>query len=320
MFNRSLAHLALAAFTNNLIHEAHNLLADIITGRTRELLAQGIGYRSSGDRNHDQERAEKRRQVVHHQHISLDLLEAVYFTCAMLLEIPNMNSTDKHGKGRKIISRHFRKYNDIYTRVLLLHNPPETVRDHIMLASHHLKQGEWKECYDVVTNMEIWDLLPNGEVTKGFVKEMLAKNVKVEALRTYILMHSKNYESLALSQLELLFEMSARDIHCTVSKMILSHELSGSWDSVAQCIVFHNVEPTALQNVSINYVDKLHSLVEANERLMETKFYTSRGGQDKDHHHHHHDHHKGRSNWHGHERRHDNRRGGQNQKNSQWRK
>ena len=300
LFNRSLAYLGVAAFTNNLINEAHNLLSEIVTGRTRELLAQGVSYRSSSDRNLEQERAERRRQVVNHQHISLDLLEAIYFTCAMLLEVPNMNASDKHGKGKKVISRQFRKYNDIYTRVLLVHKPPETIRDHIMLAAHYLMEGNWKESHKTIVKMEVWALLPSS-VFEDLEKKLL-QNIKVEGLRTYLLSHSKSYESLALSQLELLFELNARDIHCIVSKMILSHELTASWDSVARCIIFHNVEPTTLQNLSIHYIDKLHGLVEANERLLDAKFQTSRNMQDKDH---------GKGNWHGSDRRNDHRRGGQ---------
>ena len=302
IFNRAMAHLAVAAFVNNNIHEAHNLLSDIVTGKTRELLAQGVSFRSGGDRNIEQERAEKRRQVVSHQQISLDLLDAVYFTCAMLLEVPNMNANDKHGKTKKIISRHFRKYNDIFTRVLLLHNPPETVRDHIMLAASYLQKGDWKECGQTLIDMEIWSLLPNSKETCDAVEAMLLKNVKVEALRTYLLAHSKNYDSLALSQLQLLFEMEGKDVHCIVSKMILSYELSASWDSVAQCIAFHKVDPSALQNLSVIYAEKLNYLVEANERLMDARF--GRGNQDS------------RSNWHGHQDRrgHDNRRGSDNRR------
>lgn len=324
LYNRTLTYLSIAAFANNQIYESHQLLSDIMQGRTRELLAQGVSYSSyrGHDRNMEQERAEKRRLMVSHAHIPHDLLEAVHFTCAMLLEVPNIagsSAASANGRGRhhnKIISRQFRKYNDIYTRVLLLHNPPETVRDRIMLASQYLMDGDWENCADVVCNMPVWSLLP-GASDKEFmqkIKDMLLYNVKVEALRTYLLRHAtvtntntagsssksssnnskvsniNSYDSISLEQLKLLFT-DAIPVHSIVSKMILNYELHASLDSVAQCVVFHSKSASASCNgfmgrssasegaLAIHYVDKLHFLVESNEKLLDAM----NGGGDRHH-------------------------------------
>ena len=62
-----------------------------------------------------QEKAERRRQMPYHMHINLDLLECVHFTCAMLLEVPNIAQYSFDNR-RKIISRSFRRFYDISRR------------------------------------------------------------------------------------------------------------------------------------------------------------------------------------------------------------
>ena len=42
------------------------------------------------DRSQEQEKIERRRQSPFHMHINLELMECVYLTSAMLLEIPYM--------------------------------------------------------------------------------------------------------------------------------------------------------------------------------------------------------------------------------------
>ena len=42
------------------------------------------------DRSAEQEKIERRRQSPFHMHINLELMECVYLTSAMLLEIPYM--------------------------------------------------------------------------------------------------------------------------------------------------------------------------------------------------------------------------------------
>ena len=55
------------------------------------------GLMARHDRTQEQEKLEKRRQVPFHMHINLELMECVYLTSAMLLEIPYMA-----GSGREV--------------------------------------------------------------------------------------------------------------------------------------------------------------------------------------------------------------------------
>jgi len=61
----------------------------------RYLLFQGLIARH--DRTPEQEKLERRRQVPFHMHINLELMECVYLTAAMLMEIPYMA-----GKGCRV--------------------------------------------------------------------------------------------------------------------------------------------------------------------------------------------------------------------------
>lgn len=70
------------------------------------------------DKNAEQEKAERRRQTPYHMHINLDLLECCHLTSAMLLEVPNM-AQESTELRRRIISKHFRRYVDIFNRQVM---------------------------------------------------------------------------------------------------------------------------------------------------------------------------------------------------------
>lgn len=71
------------------------------------------------DKNPEQEKAERRRQTPYHMHINLDLLECCHLTSAMLLEVPNM-AQESTELRKRVISKHFRRYVDIFNRQVLL--------------------------------------------------------------------------------------------------------------------------------------------------------------------------------------------------------
>ena len=146
LFNRMMVTLGLAAFRLGKIWDAHQCLADICSGRVRELLAQGVNTGRFNDKSAEQEEAEKRRQIPYHQHINLDLLEAAHLISAMFLEVPNMAADiDANSRRSRVISRTFRKYNDIYDRQVFT-GPPEQTRDFVMTATKALMKGDWKKC------------------------------------------------------------------------------------------------------------------------------------------------------------------------------
>ncbi|OPJ80278.1 eukaryotic translation initiation factor 3 subunit C [Patagioenas fasciata monilis] len=107
LYNRTMVQLGICAFREGLIKDAHNALLDIqSSGRAKELLGQGLLLRSLQERNPEQEKVEKRRQVPFHMHVNLELLECVYLVAAMLLEIPYMAAHEFDAR-RRMISKQF---------------------------------------------------------------------------------------------------------------------------------------------------------------------------------------------------------------------
>uniref|UniRef100_A0A7S1DCS7 PCI domain-containing protein n=1 Tax=Cyclophora tenuis TaxID=216820 RepID=A0A7S1DCS7_CYCTE len=285
--------VGMAAFRLGKIWSAHQCLAEVCSGRVRELLAQGVTGRYT-DKNAEQEKAEKRRQVPYHQHIHMDLLEACHLISAMLLEVPNMAAAED--RRSRPISKYFRKHHDIYDRQVFT-GPPEQTRDFVMRASKALRRGDWKTCANYLTSMDVWKLVPGDNMVEK-IKTMLLEKIKLEGLRTYLFAFSSQYDSLSLTQLCGMFEMTKTEVHSVVSKMMINRELYASWDQPTETIVLRKVEPTSLQKMALQFAEKAASLVEANERLLDAtsgsygyKDDNWKSGDGYHHHHHHHHHH-----------------------------
>jgi translation initiation factor 3 subunit C len=183
LYNRTLVQVGLCAFRKGLVYDAQNTLQDICgSGRQKELLAQGVMMQRFSQVSPEQERLEKQRQLPFHMHINLELLECVYLTCSMLLEIPLLAQIGSSPDIKKrVISKTYRRMLEYHERQIFT-GPPENTRDHVMQASKALAAGEWKKAIQFIHNIKIWDLMPN---TDG-IKAMLAKQIQEEGLRTYL--------------------------------------------------------------------------------------------------------------------------------------
>ncbi|TVY49895.1 Eukaryotic translation initiation factor 3 subunit C [Lachnellula occidentalis] len=269
LFNRTLVQVGLCAFRAGLVYEAQTTLQEICgSGRQKELLAQGVMIQRYNQVSPEQERLERQRQLPFHMHINLELLECVYLTCSMLLEIPLLAQTGSSPDVKKrVISKTYRRMLEYHERQIFT-GPPENTRDHVMQASKALAAGEWKKATTFIHEIKIWELMANPEA----IKTMLSEQIQEEGLRTYLFTYAPYYDTLAVGTLSSMFELTDRKVAAIVSKMISHEELAAALDQVNSSIIFRKgVELSRLQSLALTLSDKASGLIESNERTLETR-------------------------------------------------
>ena len=269
LYNRTLTQVGLCAFRAGLVYECQTALQDICgSQRQKELLAQGLQMQRYSQITPEQERLERQRQLPFHMHINLELLECVYLTCSMLLEIPTLAQSGSSPDLRKrVISKSYRRMLEYHERQIFT-GPPENTRDHVMQASKALAAGEWKKAADFITSIKIWDLLPKS----AEIKEMLEAQIQEEGLRTYLFTYAPFYDTLAVDTLAGMFDLPASKVTALVSKMIHHEELAAALDQINSAIIFRKgVELSRLQSLALTLSDKAQNLIESNERVLEQR-------------------------------------------------
>ncbi|KAJ1964812.1 Translation initiation factor 3 subunit c [Dipsacomyces acuminosporus] len=276
LYNRALAQLGLAAFRLGKIQESFQHTLELISsGRQRELLAQGLSQQRVQQLSPEQEQLQRQRQLPFHININLELLECVFLTASMLLEIPYMASASTNPEARRnAISRVFRRMLDFNERQVFL-GPPENTRDHIMAASKALAAGDWEAARDYIKGIKIWSLLPESEE----IKEMLASKIQVEALRTYLFTYSTQFESVGLGDLATMFDLPRQKVYSLLARMVYHEEVAASLDEVSGVLTFNrsNFEASSrLQQTALALSTKATAFADINERMFELKI---NGGQ-----------------------------------------
>ncbi|XP_053617384.1 eukaryotic translation initiation factor 3 subunit C [Plodia interpunctella] len=278
LYNRTMANLGLCAFRRGNVKEAHGCLAELMmTGKPKELLAQGLLPQRQHERSKEQEKIEKQRQMPFHMHINLELLECVYLVSAMLIEIPYMAAHEFDAR-RRMISKTFYQNLRASERQALV-GPPESMREHAVAAARAMRRGDWRACLNFIVNekmnAKVWDLM----VGADNVRAMLGRLIREESVRTYLFTYAHVYASLSLRSLADMFELPRQRVHSLVSKMIINEELLASLDDPSECAILHRSEPTRMQALALQLADKVGNVVDSNERIFEKQgSFFQRGG------------------------------------------
>jgi translation initiation factor 3 subunit C len=195
----------------------------------------------------------------------------------MLLEIPALAASGSSPDVKKrVISKTFRRMLEYHERQIFT-GPPENTRDHVMQAAKALAAGEWKKSSELIHAIKIWDLLPEPQK----IKDMLNEKIQEEGLRTYLFTYAPYYDTLSLSRLTEMFDLSNRKVAALVSKMIAHEEIAAALDQVNNAIIFRKgVELSRLQSLALTLADKASGLTEMNERFLEQKTQGQGGFQE----------------------------------------
>ncbi|GFR65330.1 eukaryotic translation initiation factor 3 subunit C [Elysia marginata] len=163
------------------------------------------------------------------------------------------------------------QFSDVSTQIL--YN-----RTLVQLGLCGFRQGHIRDAHNALVDIQssnrakellaqVWDLFYQADK----VRDMISAKIQEESLRTYLFRYSAMYDSLSLESLATMFEISPRLVHATISKMIINEELMASLDEPTQIVVMHRTEPTRLQSLALQLSEKVGSLVDNNERIMEIK-------------------------------------------------
>jgi len=279
-YNRAMVQLGMCAFRLGMITDAQGCLQEIMgQQRQKELLAQGVQLARYNQQqvSPEQEKLERQRQLPFHMHINLELLECIYLVCSMLMEIPSIaQSGNSPDAKKKVISKTFRRFLEYNERQVFI-GPPENTRDHVMQASKALSQGDWKKARTLIEKIKVWDLMGKEEAER--IKVMLGRKIQEEGVRTYLFTYSAFYDTMSLSSLAEMFDLSATEIRRLVTMMISNDEIQGQMDHSDENLIFQRVETTRLQGLALALSEKAASLVEQNQKLMEQKIAATNAGQ-----------------------------------------
>jgi len=272
LYNRVIAQIGLSAFRLGKITEAHNCLMDVCQyNKGRELLAQGLSYAKNMERSAEQEKAERQRQLPYHMHINLEVLESAQHICAMLLEVPNMAMQAIDPSNKRVISKVLRRALETYDKQQYT-GPPETAKDSVVAAAKDLQRGDWAKACAQLDGLQLWHHIDTNHPDNGEkVKAMITEKMKVEALRTYLFSYASIYDAFHLDQLVEMFNLDARQVHSTISKMMIKEEITAFWDESSKYVLVQHVEPTPLQRLAITLAERAVQAVENNERLVDLK-------------------------------------------------
>ncbi|CAH6720362.1 eukaryotic translation initiation factor 3 subunit C [[Candida] jaroonii] len=261
LYNRALVQLGLSAFREGLIEESHQCLNEIANSqRLKELLGQGFSNKFPNQASI----TERQRLLPFHMHINLELLECVFMTSSLLIEIPSLAASSNLSKDskRKTPIKSFKSKLEFHDKQYFT-GPPESIKDHIIHASKALQRGDWLKAYNLLASIKIWNLFPDNKQ----LLTMMENQLQIEGLRTYIFTYKSIYSKLSINLLSTKFKLSNEKVIDIIEKMVENNDIIGDLNDDKTFINFisNETQRTKLQELAIIMKDKINILTEKNE-------------------------------------------------------
>lgn len=268
--NRAIIQIGLSAFYNGNIFGAFRSLNEIVSShRLKELLAQAIS--ANKDKSTSQEREERKRAIPYHMHINTEVVETVYFICAMLIDIPKM-AISPQDPDKFTLSKYFKKLMDFHERQASS-GLTEGFREYIIAAAQKLRRGYWKEAYEVLSKLDAWKHIPQADR----VKDLLLENLKESSMVIYVLTYGEYYENFSKKVLSEKFEITVDKVVKTINPMVVKGEINAQWDG--EHLVLQGGNTYRVEFLAEKIKEMVSSCMEANEKLSDCANYLSATGE-----------------------------------------
>ncbi|AGO13538.1 AaceriAGL344Cp [[Ashbya] aceris (nom. inval.)] len=252
LFNRVVVQLGLAAFKLCLVEDCHQILNEVSTAsHLRDIMGQQSLQRVSNNISANGTVTPTEMLCLpFHQHINLDLIDAVFMTCSLLIEIPHMAAFYSGIKVKRIpySQKSIRRALEHYEKSSF-QGPPETLRDHVIHAAKAMQRGNWAQCINYLRSISTWNLL--GDKMEK-VLEQLAERIQIESLKTYIFTYKRFYTKLSVQKLSELFSLPTEQVVSVIQTLENTINIKGSLNEAKEMLIFDKGdEITKLEEVAI---------------------------------------------------------------------
>jgi len=242
-----------------MIYEAKEILDDICTQlKVKEMLGQTMPKTSV--------REDKRKLFPYHLHISSEIVDSVYLMCVMLIEVPVIVSGEKELDKRNV-NKMFQKLWNMYEKNDF-NGPPENHKDFIYAALKELAKGDWKSCFNYLSQLKCWNKMANADE----IKQKILEIVKQQAYKSFIFAMKSTSHTLRFEHLEDIFELPIARLCAITCKMIRSKELKARLDYQTKSLIIGTNELTLLEGIGSTFTHKITTVQSINEKLFDAKF------------------------------------------------
>ena len=245
LFNRVVVQLGISAFQACLIEECHQVLNELLaSAHLKEILGQQPLQRINSNIENREEQC-----IPYHQHINLDLIDVVFMTCSLLIEIPQMTAFYSGIRIKRL------PYSQKSIRRVLEHHdkssfqgPPETSRDFVVYSAKAMQKGDWESSVSYLQSVKSWNMLPNKDV----VMENLVERIKIESMKSYLYTYKKFYSKFSVKQLAGVFSLDAAKVVEILEAITTEFEINFKLnDEKTMLVVEDGDEITKLEEVAL---------------------------------------------------------------------
>jgi len=132
-----------------------------------------------------------------------------------------------------------------------------------------MQVGDWRGCFAMIEDLGVWKLMH--EHTSKMLREKLKQMIKEVGLRTTLFAHSAYFQSIKISDLVELYELSEEQVRSIICHMIIADNLLASIDQPTGTLVPLHQEPTKLQILSQQLVKKNETFVDGTKHILDAR-------------------------------------------------